>query len=321
MQEKSYEHWSQGWEDTVGDLLAHQSAVQAEIDECLSEGDLLGAATASFDHALSSWRLGDYKEAHSYIVVGQMFGCADIAFRKEVAQDDPQLITFEVPQLINLGSMFGREETNIRQAVEGPLREAVTEAEAVLSLDAEFIDSTEKNGVLTKAIREACEIIFSERVNGYPISNEDRVKLLGLAKGLALHLDVNADEESTMLALDSFTNLAHAAILLEGGQVLSAMNTAYRGFEEIQYGPAADKATEKCMQNMKLINRAKANWFGYAVVYPIVALLQLHQNTASTSQGYTLPRASTSLREEVKLRHELSKGTKKLPENSQQIPA
>jgi hypothetical protein len=311
--EKNYEHWSQEWEKTVSVILSNQYAAQAEIDECIKDCDLIGAATASFDHALTSWQLGDIKMAQVYIWVGAAFSQADLILRQEEIREAPLAVSFEVPKLSSVLDQFPGFEDE-KELVE-PLRDAALEAEALLALDPELVDSVEKNEVLYKAIAEACNLIFSDRVHEKYYRTNSKVQLLNLAKKMAQHLDINVDEKSMRIAFEAVENLMDAAIYVRG-RTFSALNWTYRTFQEIRDGEVVSENTKaRCAENTDTINKVRMTRTGIMASRHLLNLYEAHRPYIKGVTDFRepwLPQASSSQRHKARERYELSNEWRRL---------
>lgn len=313
-------NWAKSWENTVTAVLAEQDEIQADIDASLRRGDLVEAASASFEHVLTSFQLGDRVEGHSYLLVGMAFMQAAALLQNE--QEQPESFIFRIPNSIYRQPMpkniYKTEDGSIDydaleqsidkyKAMLAKVPETIAAAEGALLLDAEIFPN-EINEALRDAITATCDVIFSDHprdgIDSFfaTETTSERLELLGLAKRLARHLIINTDGSSTELAFEAYEKLMLAA-MYANGRTLRVINQAIAAFEEMQYGLVSKNTSLRCAENIQDLKFAKQMKIGATALTPIQNMWFAFEPVFKGSNDYKPParaRLSRSMRNQVR---------------------
>lgn len=290
------QHWSHKWEDDTAAVLAEQDSVQAEIDFTMRNGDLLGAATASFDHVITSMELGDRKEAAAYALVGVMFSQANWMIEEKERHDS---IVFDMPQWVhrrndkdygqtreidkygrNVGIFYRGENFYTRVSRIDAIESGVAGVEAVL-LEGPEVDAAVKNEAIRDAVHAVCEHYFSlETDDNHVGDRHERHSAFKLAKELTDHIEIDGGEESNKAAFESYDMLALAAINSKQSQVFGMFNAPLRGLEELEI--MAPELGDDIEQSISLIKRAKISKAAFTALLPATNMVIQVANTGTS---------------------------------------
>jgi hypothetical protein len=304
-------------EDYIADRLALQENAQIEVDECIANSDLYGAAMGSFKHALVSFELGDRQTGHSYLFMATVLAEADVILEAAAASVDPlyqevdlkkileRPTTFQVPSFIRAYALLKSDLDKEHDT------QSVFERDIVDSLDAlntiwEFkdigaYDNVELNMGILKAIN-SIGVLMYERICKYEMNGatdlnpEINIALLKLSKEVATYAAVNEDLASTEIALEINEQLLLIASASPRA-VLSSLTHARRIFQEISEGPYAKSLGGKAQVevNLHAARQAIQSYGKRTGAMPLFLFMSL----AASSQDFTMrnkewPRLRTS---------------------------
>lgn len=234
----SYEYrpvdWAQ-FEASREAILAEQDVVQATIDESMRKGDLFEAGVASLEHVLTSYELGDPKEAAAYLAIGVALSTGGTFAVPEHLRHESNK-DFELPEAI---TRMPFEITNRYRHVVASTPESL-EAEKAIDemadnlISAESLINSEFSSIETKnrAIHDAVKSIGDFYFSDLFIPGRDTDDIVTLVKDLAENIEVDDEPKNKRLAFDTYRRLAAIALGCEG-KTNSALNAAARGFKEL----------------------------------------------------------------------------------------